>query len=112
MQQRIRLAILGGFLILCLAGCGSTGPTDSVKFDATDLKSSLESLHKMSAGMSETQKKSFSESATAVAIRMNQGTQNNTSAETFWKGMHGMTKAEIEAKAREIEAQENAAKPK
>lgn len=112
MQQCFRLAILSGLVILGLAGCGATGGTDSIKLDATDARTSLESLHKMAAGMSEGERRAFVESASGVAIRMNQGTQNNLSADTFWKALHGMTKAEIEAKAREIEAQQGAVTPK
>lgn len=96
-----------------LAGCDPAGETgnNAFKFDATSVATSLQSLQKMSEGMTEEQKKEFGEGATAVAFRANSGTQNGASAETFWKGVHGMTKAEIEAKAREIKAQEAAGKP-
>jgi hypothetical protein len=106
-----RGAFVCWLVILGLSGCDAADGTDSVKLDATSHKSSLESLQKMTAGMSDEQKKAFVEAATTVAFRMNEGTQNTASAETFWKGVHGMTKAEIEAKAREIQAKENAAKP-
>src|SRR5262245_60957814 len=114
MKALCRPAFIGWLVFLGLSGCdmaGGTGGTDSVKFDASSLASSMESLQKMTAGMSEEQKKTFSESATAVAFQMNQGTKNTESAETFWKGVHGMTKAEIEAKAREIQAKDSPAKP-
>jgi hypothetical protein len=114
MQVQCRRAFIGWLVFLGLSGCdmaGGTGGTDSVKFDATSAASAMESLKKMTAGMSEEQKKSFVESATAVAFRMNEGTKNTESAETFWKGVHGMTKAEIEAKAREIQAKDSPAKP-
>ena len=39
MMQRFRLAILGGLVLLGLAGCGSTGGTESIKVDATDGRS-------------------------------------------------------------------------
>jgi hypothetical protein len=112
MKQRYRFAILGGLVILCLAGCGAIGGSDSVKFDATDAKSSYESLRKMTTGMSDGEQKAFRESASAVTFHMNQGTQNTSSGETYWKDIHGMTKAEIETKAREIEAQQGALTPK
>lgn len=112
MKHRCQSAFFVCLIILDLAGCGSTAGTESIKLDATDARSSLESLHKMTTGMSDGERKAFMESASGVAIRMNQGTQNNLSVETFWKAMHGMTKAEIEAKAREIEAQHGALTPK
>jgi hypothetical protein len=103
---------VGLLVVFGLVGCDAAGGNNSVKFDATSLATSRESLQKMTAGMSDEQKKQFSKSATAVAFRMNEGTQNSATAEGLWKGVHGMTKSEIEAKAREIEAQENAGKPK
>jgi Family of unknown function (DUF6694) len=112
MQHCCQSAFFVCLIILGLSGCDSAGGTNSVKFDATDLKSSLESLKKMTTGLSEGERKVFINAGTTVALRMNQGTNNTASAETFWKGVHGMTKAEIEAKAREIEAQEGALQPK
>jgi hypothetical protein len=111
MKAQCRHAFIGWLVFVGLSGCEMAGGTDSVKFDATSAASARESLQKMTAGMSEDQKKTFVESATAVAFRMNEGTQNTASPETFWKGVQGMTRAEIEAKAREIQAKDSPARP-
>lgn len=113
MKRHWHSVVFCGLIFLCLAGCDSVGGTNgSIKLDATDAKSALQSLHKMTTGMADEDRKAFVSSASGVAIRMNQGTQNNLSADTFWKALHGMTKSEIEAKAREIEAQQGPVPPK
>ncbi|MBS0260316.1 MAG: hypothetical protein JSS02_00045 [Planctomycetes bacterium] len=96
-------------LVVCLvlmgiSGCDVAGGGGSVKFDGTSAAASRESLQKMTAGLSDDEKKAFIEAATAVAFRMNEGTGNTASPETMWKGLTGLTKSEIEAKSKEIQA--------
>jgi len=111
MKVQCKVAIISWLVFLGLSGCEMAGGMDSVKFDATSAASAKESLQKMTAAMSEEQKKAFIEAATSVAFRLNEGTQNTASLETFWKGVHGMTRAEIETKAREIQTKDAPAKP-
>ena len=110
MKSQFQCLLVAWLVFAGLLGCdGAAAGAGSVKFDAASSASARASLQKMTAGMPEDQKKAFIEAATAAAFRMNEGTQNSASAETFWKSMHGMTKSEIEAKGKEILAKEAAA---
>ncbi|MDB5392474.1 MAG: hypothetical protein JWM11_8120, partial [Planctomycetaceae bacterium] len=56
----------------------------------------------MTADMSESQRQVFMARATAISSLQNAGASATPTADTMWKGIHGMTKAEIEAKANEL----------
>src|SRR5262245_45387156 len=61
MKMQCKVAFIAWLIFVELSGCDMAGGTDSVKFDATSTASSLESLQKMTAGMSEEPKKAFVE---------------------------------------------------
>lgn len=93
--------LLAGFLTLAsLAGCGSS--PDTVKFDASNAEVAGKSFDKMTTGMTEAQRQEFMARATAVSTLINPSTVNPLPGETLWKGIHGMTKPEIQAKANEL----------
>lgn len=83
------------FAIL-LAGCGPQ------KFDATNAQSAAQSFQGMTADMTETQRQEFMARATAVASLLSANAAGVATADSMWKGIHGLTKAEIEAKANEL----------
>jgi len=99
MRSSFCSVMLGFVTIVGLSGCGLAGGTDSVRFDAASKKSANESIDKMCEGMSAVEKKAFFDRAMAVCFHMNREKQTVVTSETFWKGLHGMSKAEIEAKS-------------
>jgi hypothetical protein len=111
----MKLGLLGvcALLVAGMAGCDSAGSGGSaaanVKFDSTTLDTQRESSKKMVEGLPEDQQKAFISDMTTVASGSGQAAA--PSAAEFFKPLHGMTKAEIETKAREIRAREGAAGP-
>lgn len=88
--------------LLVVVGCVGCNSSSNVKFDATDLASAGKSIEKMTAGMTDAQRQEFVGRATAVSVLLKPSTPNTSSGDTLWKGIHGMTKSEIEAKAKEL----------
>jgi hypothetical protein len=86
---------------------GSADP--NLKFDSTTLDTQRETSKKMVEGLPEDQQKAFINDMTTVASGSGQAAA--PSAAEFFKPLHGMTKAEIEAKAREIKAREGTTSP-
>jgi hypothetical protein len=95
----MRLFFFGLFVVAGMVGCGSS----EVKFDATNAASAGKSFEKMTEGMTEDQRQAFMAraSATSSLIQAKAGSPTN-SPDQLWKGIHGMTKAQIEAKADEL----------
>ncbi len=91
---------VGLLVVVCLVGCDSS--PDTIKFDATTLTTAGNSMTKMTEGMTEDQKQIFMARASAVSVLLKPGELNAATGETLWRGIHGMTKPEIEAKANEI----------
>jgi hypothetical protein len=100
-------------LVAGLAGCGVSGlggtPDPNLKFDGATLETQRESSRKMVDGLPEAEQKAFISDMTTVASGSGQ-VAAPTAAEYF-RPLHGLTKAEIEAKAREIRARESAGTP-
>jgi hypothetical protein len=105
------------WLLLTVAGCNppeSAGPSAAAetKFDTRNLDAQKASLKKMTEGMSEQEKKDFVDCMTTVALRAHANKPGAPSAEDFMKPLQGMTKAEIEARAKEINGQQSAGQAK
>ena len=102
--------LLASLLLAC--GCGTSQPT----VDATNQQSLDDSLRRMTAGMSEQQKEEFMAATLAVAtyeqsrpardkgIIEGYHAAASSSRTDAYKSMHGMTAAEVIARAAEIRA--------
>lgn len=90
--------IVGLLCVSLLAGCGPA------KFDASNASAAGKSFQTMTADMTEPQRQEFMGRATAVSslLRLKAGDTGTPTADSMWKGIHGMTKVEIEAKANEL----------
>jgi hypothetical protein len=86
--------------VVCLVGCDSS--PDTIKFDATNLTTAGNSMSKMTEGMTEDQRQVFMARASAVSVLLKPGGPDAAKGETLWRGIQGMTKREIEAKADEL----------
>jgi hypothetical protein len=98
-MNRLWVGAFVGFLcVSLLAGCGPA------KFDASNASAAGKSFQSMTADMTEAQRQEFMGRATAVPslLRMKAGDTSTPTADSMWKGIHGMTKVEIEAKANEL----------
>jgi hypothetical protein len=94
-------------LIICLAGCNTAGPDPSraaeeTRFETRNLPEQKASLKKMTEGMTDREKGEFIDCMTTVAIKAHRGANVSPRGEDFMKPLRGMTRAEIEARAREI----------
>ncbi len=100
MSKRFACVFTGLLVVVGMVGCG--GASD-VKFDATSSTTSAESIGAITSGMTEDQKQVFVARALAVSqlIQVKAGTPS-TSLDTAWKGIHGMTRSQIEIKANEL----------
>lgn len=105
-------------LVMCLAGCGTAAPEPSAtskefRFETKNLTTQKASLKKMTEGMTDEKKKEFLDCMTTVAQRGHSKTKYvDPSGEEFMKPLRGMTRSEIEARAKEIREQERAAQEK
>jgi hypothetical protein len=99
MKPFCKSIILGLVCTVLLAGCGPAGPA---RFDASSGVAAGKSFQTMTSEMTEEQRQVFMARATALASLLNGGTKETPTADTMWKGIQGMTKAEIEAKANEL----------
>jgi len=105
---------LWALIIICLAGCSTAGPEPSptakeFRFETKNLATQKASLKKMTEGMTDDQKKEFLDCMATVAQRGHAKTKYvDPNGEEFMKPLRGMTRAEIEARAKEIRAQERA----
>jgi len=105
MKRSCTAFFVGLLIAVSLPGCDSSS---AVKFDATDLDTAGKSIEKMTSDMTDEQRQKFVARATAVSVLLKPGTSNASPTDTVWKGIHGMTKAEIEAKAKELLPQDTA----
>jgi hypothetical protein len=96
MKQFREVVLVGICCVVLLPGCGAS------RFDGSSAAASAYSFNSMTAGMTEPQRQEFMARATAVSSLLSGGGAVTPTADTMWKGIHGMTKTEIEAKANEL----------
>jgi hypothetical protein len=89
-------------LLAMVAGCGG-----EPRFDATDEATAKASVDRMTAGMTAAQKDEFTKSMTTVMVApaLKGGVPKDQSPNSLRKPLHGMTAAEITAKAESIRAE-------
>ena len=85
-------------LVVCVSGCES-----EPRMDSSTEEKALASIKKMSAKMSETEKEAFIKDCMMIEIMIALTKEQPPGAKTTsLKNIHGMTVAEIRAKAKEI----------
>ncbi|MEI8379612.1 MAG: hypothetical protein WCJ09_05760 [Planctomycetota bacterium] len=100
MSKVLACVFTGLLVVVGMMGCGAAS---DVKFDATSSATAAKSIGAITSGMTEDQKQVFVARALAVSqlLQVNAGTPS-TSIDTAWKGIHGMTRSQIEVKANEL----------